>query len=159
MALTHHDARTAASTPESSADRPHALVSIVVPMLDELAHIDACLDGFAGQTYPLDRLEVLVVDGGSTDGSRRRVEERASDQPFIKLVENPRRRASAAFNAGVAAASGDLVGLFSAHGVPDPSFVEQSVSALDTSGADGVGGRYLHEGTTPVANAIGLAMV
>ncbi|HVM08445.1 MAG TPA: glycosyltransferase family 2 protein [Acidimicrobiales bacterium] len=137
--------------------RPTA--SVVVPMLDEADHIDACLDGFAKQTYPLDRLEVLVVDGGSTDGSRERVEERRGSEPWIRVVENPARKASAAFNKGVTAATGDVVFLFSAHGVPDPTYVERSVDVLEETGASGVGGEYRHEGLDPVSQAIGLAMV
>src|SRR5690606_17281753 len=49
-------------------ERP--LVSIAVPMLDELGEIEACLEGFAVQTYGADGLDVMVIDGGSTDGSR-----------------------------------------------------------------------------------------
>ena len=143
----------------SGLGAPLPLVSVVVPMLDELGSIDDCLDAFSAQTYPLERLEVLVVDGGSTDGSRARVEERAEHEPWIRIVENPRRKASAAFNAGVAAARGEVVCLFSAHGVADPEFVRRSVEVLDEAGADGVGGSYLHVGLDPVSRAIGLAMV
>jgi succinoglycan biosynthesis protein ExoA len=135
------------------------LVSVVVPMLDELDHIEACLDGFAKQTHPLEALEVLVVDGGSTDGSRELVEQMALDRPWVKLVQNPDRRASAAFNRGVEAASGEVVCLFSAHGVPDPDYVERSVAVLEETGAAGVGGTYRHVGLDPVSQAVGLAMV
>lgn len=134
-------------------------VSVVVPMLDEIDAIGECLDAFARQSYPLDHLEILVVDGGSSDGSRELVLERAATEPWIRLVENPDRRASAAFNRGTEAATGEVICLFSAHGVPDADYVRASVDALAQTGADGVGGRYLHEGFDPVSNAIGLAMV
>ncbi len=135
------------------------MVTVVVPMLDERDHIDQCLDSFAAQTYPHDLLDVVVVDGGSSDGSRQLVEQRAASEPWIRVVDNPRRKASAAFNVGVDEAKGDVIFLFSAHGVAGPAFVERSVAVLDETGADGVGGRYLHVGTDPVSNAIGLAMV
>ena len=135
------------------------LVSVVIPMLDERDHIDACLDAFAAQTHPTARMELLVVDGGSTDGSRERVQERATDEPWIRLVENPARLASAAFNRGVEAARGEVVCLFSSHGVPSPTYLERSVAALQASGAAGVGGRYLHMGTDRSSRAIGRAMV
>ena len=134
------------------------MASIVVPMLDEAGSIEECLDGFAAQTYPKDRLEVLVVDGGSVDGSRQVVEDRAVTESWIRVIENPARRASAAFNRGVEAAQGDVIFLFSAHGVPDADFVERSVEVLVETGASGVGGRYRHEGVDPASTAVGLAM-
>jgi succinoglycan biosynthesis protein ExoA len=135
------------------------VVSVVIPMLDEMDYIDACLDGFAAQDYPKDLLDVVVVDGGSSDGSREHVETRATREPWVRIVENPRRKAAAAFNVGCGAAKGDVVCLFSAHGVPDPGYVRRSVEVLEETHADGVGGRYLHVGLDPVSNAIGLAMV
>lgn len=135
------------------------VVSIVVPMLNELGHIERCLDGFAVQSYPLDRLDVVVVDGGSVDGCRRLVEARAQTCGWLRVVDNPRRKAAAAFNVGVSEAAGDIVGLFSAHGVPDADYITRSVSVLMETGAVGVGGRYLHVGETPPSSAIGLAMV
>jgi succinoglycan biosynthesis protein ExoA len=141
----------------ASGSRPVA--TLVVPMLDEMGHIDACLDGFAAQTYPHELLDVCVVDGGSTDGSREHVEARAVHEPWVRVVDNPARKAAAAFNVGVDQAKGEVIFLFSAHGVPDPEFVERTVEVLLETGADGVGGRYLHVGTDPVSSATGLAMV
>lgn len=143
----------------SSTDAPSPVVTVVVPMLDERGFIEPCLAGFARQDHPLDLLDVVVVDGGSTDGSRAYVDELARTVGWVRVIDNPKRRASAAFNAGVAAAKGSVVCLFSAHGVPDPSYVRRSVEVLDETGAAGVGGRYLHEGLDPTSNAVGLAMV
>lgn len=135
------------------------VVSVVIPMLNEMESIDACLSAFESQTWPTERLDIVVVDGGSDDGSRDHVEEMSGRFHWLRVVDNPRRKASAAFNVGVAAATGDVVCLFSAHGVPDPSYVASSVNALRETGADGVGGRYLHIGVDAKSNAIGLAMV
>ncbi len=145
------------------AGRPYRdavpVVTVCVPMLDEAGAIDACLDGFAAQTHPLDRLDVVVVDGGSTDGSRQAVEARAATEGWIRVVDNPRRKAAAAFNCGLRVARGEVFCLFSAHGLPDPEYVERSVEVLAESGATGVGGRYLHVGTDRASNAVGRAMV
>ena len=145
------------------ADRPFRdpvpLVSVCVPMRDEQGYVEACLDGFAAQTHPLDRLEVIVVDAGSTDGSRAIVEARAASCPWIRIVDNPRRKAAAAFNRGLEAARGEVFCLFSAHGVPDPEYVARSVAVLAETGVTGVGGQYHHVGTDPTSNAVGRAMV
>jgi GT2 family glycosyltransferase len=138
---------------------PVPLVSVCVPMRDEAGHIEACLDGFAAQTHPVDRLEVIVVDAGSTDGSRQTVEARQAEAPWIRIVDNPRTKAAAAFNRGLDAANGEVFCLFSAHGVPDPDYVARSVAVLAETGVSGVGGQYHHRGTDRTANAIGRAMV
>ena len=135
------------------------IVSIAIPMLNEARYIVACLDSFAGQDYPKDRLDVMVIDGGSDDGSPLVVEAYARDNPWVRLVPNPTGTASAAFNIGIEQARGSMVGLFSSHGVADPSYISASVAALGEAGVAGVGGRYRHEGTTPKSTAIGLAMV
>jgi succinoglycan biosynthesis protein ExoA len=134
-------------------------VSIVIPMLNESGFIEPCLEGFAAQTFGTDGLEVIVVDGGSVDGSRSVVEQFARRHGWCSVVDNPRRKASAAFNVGVRHATGEYIALFSAHGEPDPEYVARSVQALIDTGAAGVGGTYVHEGGDPVSRAVGLAMV
>lgn len=144
------------STPEP-AWRP--VVSIVVPMLDELGYIERCLDGLAAQRYPLDLLDVIVVDGGSCDGSRELVESMAERRPWLRLVDNPDRIAAAAFNRGIEAAKGEVVCLVAAHGEVGPDFVELSVRALaEAPEVGGVGGALEHEGVDARSRAIGAAM-
>jgi len=150
---------------DESRTGPLPVVSVVVPMLNEIDFIGTCLDGFAAQTYPLDRLDVIVVDGGSADGSRPYVDERihqleaSGSAPWLRVIENPDRRAAAAFNRGLEAARGEILCLFSAHGEADPQFIAHSVRALRDSAAVGVGGRLEHAGLDSAGNAVGLAMV
>ncbi len=63
---------------------PRPRVSVVVPARNEEADLPGCLDGLLGQTYP--DLEILVVDGGSTDGTREVARSRA---PRVELLEEP----------------------------------------------------------------------
>jgi len=137
------------------SDKP--TVSAIVPMLNEAEHIGACLAGFVAQTYP-ELIEIMVIDGGSTDGSLEIVEEWALRDPRIRLLNNSRRIAAAAANIGLHQSIGEVLCYLSAHGVPDSRYVEVAVEVLVRTGAAGVGGRYLHEGFDPVGNAIGAAM-
>ena len=150
------------SSHEADADarRPaEPVVTVAIPMLDEAAYIVACLDAFGAQNWPIDKLDLLVIDGGSTDGSRIVVEAYAKDHPWVRLAYNEPGTASAAFNIGMHQAQGQVVCLFSSHGEPDVDYIRRSVEALHRSGAAGVGGSYRHEGLDPTSRAIGLAMV
>ena len=161
MAVTDHvDAPVGPSSAVRREARPtEPIVTVAVPMLNESRYILACLDSFAVQDYPLDLLDVMVIDGGSEDGCRLVVEAYADRHPWVRIVDNPTGTASAAFNVGMREAYGEVVCLFSSHGVADPDYVSRSVAALHRSGAAGVGGSYRHEGLDPVSNAIGAAMV
>jgi succinoglycan biosynthesis protein ExoA len=140
----------------SSSAQPK--VSVVIPMLNESGYIEECVRGFLSQTYPAELIEILVIDGGSTDGSREIVEEMAADELRLSVVDNPRRVAAAAANLGIERARGEVLCFLSAHGVPDPEYVATSVHLLQDTGAVGVGGRYEHVGANPPSRAVGLAM-
>ena len=133
-------------------------VSVIVPMFQERDHIGPCIEGLRAQTYRADKLEFVIVDGGSTDGSRDIVLGASERDPRVRLVDNERRVAAAAANEGIKAAKGDVLCFLSAHGVPSPTYVEESVRVLHETGAAGVGGRYEHVGTDARSSAIGLAM-
>ena len=153
--------RSADPAPDASASqRPQRpVVTVAVPMRNEAGYIDRCLASFAAQTWPYELLDVLVIDAGSTDGSREFVDEFAKDHAWVRVVDNPVGSAAAAFNIGMHQANGDTVCLFSSHGVADPRYCEAGVTALLESGASGVGGQYHHVGEDPRSMAIGLAMV
>lgn len=108
-------------------------VTVVIPTLNEVGVIDACLAQFddAGQA-----VEVLVVDGGSDDGTRDRVA--ASGR--ARLVDAPRCGRSFQMNAGAAAASGSVLVFLHADCVLPGSWLEDVLSALADETA--VGGRF-----------------
>ncbi len=134
------------------------VVTVVIPMYNETGSIEPCLEAFAAQTWPSDLLDVIVVDGRSTDGCRQAVESLAADHPWLRVLDNPARRIPSACNIGLRAAKGDVVCFFSSHGVPSPTYVERTVAVLRETSATGVGGTYDHVGVDPRSIAIGLAM-
>lgn len=79
-------------------------VTIAVPTYNERDTIDRCLRSIVTQDYPHGRLEILVVDGGSTDDTV----ERATRYTGVRVLPNPARDAESAKEIGLRAATGDL---------------------------------------------------
>lgn len=107
-------------------------VSVVVPGLDCAATLESCLAALAAQRWPAERYELIYVDDGSTDGSPD-LAERWADR--VVRVPGP-RSAAAARNAGVAAASGEILVFIDADVVAPPGTVRALVDALATD--DGI---------------------
>jgi succinoglycan biosynthesis protein ExoA len=132
-------------------------VSVVLPIRNEADAIAACLDGIDAQTYPSDLVEVLVVDGMSTDTTRDIVLERSAADPRIRLIDNVERITPTALNAGIRAASHDVIVRMDGHSVPAVDYIEQCVRALEESDAWAVGGTMDRTGRTPAERAIARA--
>lgn len=140
------------------ASRP--FVTIVVPCRNEARYIAHCLESILANDYPQDRLEVLVVDGRSDDRTREIVASYAARHGTIRLVDNPKRITPAALNAGIGAARGDIIMRMDAHVLYPVTYIGTLVTALEETGADGVGGPIatLPADDTPTARAIALAL-
>lgn len=116
------------------------LVSIIVPVRNEAAHIRQTLHGLARQDFLTSEFEILVIDGLSDDGTPTIVREMQSSIPNLRLFHNPKRWASAARNVGVRHARGDYLVIVDGHcQVRDPRFLTHLVEAFQTSGADTLG--------------------
>jgi succinoglycan biosynthesis protein ExoA len=132
--------------------------SVVVATYDEEQFIGNCLDSLLCQDYPLDRIEILVMDGGSSDRTRDIVHRYTADYANIRLLENRRRHQTAAYNLGLRESTGQYVLILGAHSVVAPDYVRKCVSLLETTGAANVGGVQRAIGTSYVSSAIALAM-
>lgn len=113
-----------------------ATVTIVLPTLDERAFLRDCLDSLLAQDFA-EIVEVLVVDGGSRDGTREVV---AAEPGPVRLIDNPRVTAAAAMNIGIAEAKGDIIVRADAHTLYAPDYVSRCVAVLTETGAANVGG-------------------
>lgn len=115
-------------------------VSIIIPCRNEESFIGTCLDSIVTQSYPKDRMEVLVVDGMSEDKTRPIVERYAGSHPMIKLVNNPQKITPVAFNTGIKNAIGEIILIMSAHAVYDKEYISKCAAYLQNYEADNVGG-------------------
>lgn len=91
------------------------MISLVCPIYNEEKYIDVFLKSITKQDYPKKDMEVLLVDGMSTDNTRNIINKYIKKYPFIHLLDNPQRTSSYAMNTGIKAAQGELIIRMDAH--------------------------------------------
>lgn len=120
---------------------PLPFVTLTIPCFNEERHIAACIDDVFAQDYPVDRLEVLVGDGMSTDRTREILADLARrGGGRLRVIDNPKRLQAAAMNAMIAEARGDVIIRMDVHARYAKDFVRQCVAVLEETGAENVGG-------------------
>jgi succinoglycan biosynthesis protein ExoA len=132
-------------------------VSVVIPALDEARHIADSLASVVAQTYPHDRMEVIVADGGSTDATRDIVADWGTRHPFIRLIDNPAPIQAAGLNRAIEASKGDVIARLDAHAAWAPNHLALCVELLEETGADNVGGTMQVVSESALGGAIGCA--
>ena len=136
-------------------------VTVVVPCFNEENTIGGLLAALSRQTFPLDKIEVLVVDGLSQDGTLARIEafQQEVTDLHVRVVENPKRIIPAALNLGIRHARGEYIIRLDAHSVPHPEYVARSVAGLEQHLGDNVGGvwKIVPSADTWIARAIAAA--
>jgi len=71
---------------KSAAPHPTPHVTIIIPARNEELNIERCVSSFLKQSYPRDRLEIIVVDDNSTDSTAAVVRKVMDDHPELKLI-------------------------------------------------------------------------
>jgi glycosyltransferase involved in cell wall biosynthesis/GT2 family glycosyltransferase len=132
-------------------------VSVLVPVRNESAHIDACLDAIAAQEYPVDRMELLVADGRSTDDTRDRIRHHIGGVIPVRLIDNPSGIVPSGMNAALDQARGKIVVRVDGHTCIATDYVREAVDVLTRTGAAGVGGPMHAVGSTPLGRAVAAA--
>jgi succinoglycan biosynthesis protein ExoA len=128
------------------------LVTVIIPARDEERFIARTLDAIAKQDYQ--NLQIVVIDGGSTDNTLVVVGEHMAADERIELVHNPRHTIPMSLNIGLAQARGQWLVRMDAHSTVDPSYVRLAVDRLREGSWGGVGGRKDGIGETAAGHAI-----
>ncbi len=137
---------------------PNPRVTVAIPVLNEERHIDACLESLAAGDYPVESLEVLVIDGGSTDATIAHAERWKDRLPGLRVLHNPAKIQSAALNIAIKEATTEYFVRLDAHSTYRPDHVTVSVSNLVAGKAENVGGVQRPVGSTTIQKAIALSL-
>lgn len=109
------------------------LITVIVPSYNCAGYIGECIESVLGQLP--DACELIVVDDGSTDGTRDVLASYESATSNVKVLYREHKGASAARNAGLEAASGDYVAFLDCDDTMKPGFLAESRHLLE-EGAD-----------------------
>jgi len=101
-------------------------ISVVVPTLNSAETIRKCLDSIIKQNYPKTRIEILLVDGGSHDGTL----DIAGEYP-IKIIAEPRKGRGSAYDRGFREAKNDYVAYLDSDAVASVNWLNSAVHILE----------------------------
>jgi succinoglycan biosynthesis protein ExoA len=140
--------------------RTTPFVSLILPIRNEANFIERGLRAVAEQNYPVDRMEVLVADGRSTDDTIAIVLQFAKSHPELKvrLLDNPGKIVPTGMNVALRQARGEIIVRVDGHCIVATDYVRNCVEHLQRDGVDGVGGPMETIGETPMAKAIAIGM-
>ncbi|MBN2469327.1 MAG: glycosyltransferase family 2 protein, partial [Anaerolineae bacterium] len=137
-----------------SMTRP--FVSVIIPIRNEESFIARSLGAVLAQDYPADRMEILVADGMSDDGTLAIIAALPGAER-VRVIPNPGRIQAAGLNAAIQQARGKIIVRVDGHTIIAPDYVRACVDALQATGAQNVGGAMDPVGLTPMGRAIAAA--
>lgn len=131
-------------------------VSIIIPTLNERTHIEQLISSI-DQQDDIEK-EILIVDGGSDDGTPEKVLKLGAIHSHLRLVHNPDRYVSQGFNRAFQQSQGSYISLVGAHAQYPPHYFSKCVEAIESGECNAAGGFLLQRGKTTMGKAIGQAM-
>jgi glycosyltransferase involved in cell wall biosynthesis len=139
------------------AERYH--VSAIIPCRNEERHIEDVIKILLQADLTDIDLEILVVDGMSTDGTRAILEKLQSTHHNLKLIDNPELITPVAFNLGIHHSNGDYIFIIGARHLISSNYIVRCLESLsEDSTIAGVGGRVINLSTNSKSTGIALAM-
>lgn len=122
------------------------VVSVIVPCRNERRYIEAfCASVMRQKLAPGWRLELIVADGESDDGTRQMLISISSFDERMRMIDNPQRIVSTGLNAALEVAAGEVIVRMDVHTEYADDYVAQCIAALAETGADNVGGPWRAE--------------
>lgn len=119
------------------------LITVIIPVFNVKPYLIDALESVINQTYK--RLEIIIIDDGSTDGSGEICDEYAQKDDRIRVVHQNNKGLSAARNVGLDLLSGDIIAFFDSDDIYHTDFIEKMVEAMLENNTDIVLCKYTRQ--------------
>ena len=111
-------------------------IAVIMPVLNEEKYVGATLDQIYMQDYPMDRVQVVVADSGSTDSTKDIVGTFKGRFGSLKLLDNPRGLSSSGRNVGARNSNAKYILVLDGHTyLPTKTLLKDMVALFESTGA------------------------
>jgi len=133
-------------------------VSLIIPTLNEEKYLEQTILSLLSNDYPLNKFEILIIDGLSKDNTLVIAQRLAKKFSNIRLMSNSKIYQSAALNIGIKESKGDFIIRADAHAIYDKNYIRSTMDLLQKNEYSNVGPVQVSIGSTLVEKAIAKAM-
>ena len=108
-------------------------VTIIIPIFNEIKYLEICLESIIQGSKKFNDFEILLIDGGSTDGTIELISKLTNKYDNISYLNNPNKYAPSAMNIGIQNSSCDYIVRLDAHAVYPSLYIEKLIRILKES--------------------------
>ena len=136
---------------------PHPSISVILPILNEEAHLKGAIDSILSQDYQ-GKTEVILAVGPSQDRTLEIAQQISQQDSRVVIVDNPTGRTAAGLNLALKKSESPVIVRVDGHAQIPSNYLSLVVEILNKTGAVNVGGVMAAVGTTAFENAVAGAM-
>ena len=129
-------------------------ISVILPVRNEERYIENCVASIFDQDYPVDKMEVLFVDGCSEDRTVELLRTMQRQHPQIRVLHNPNRTVPYAMNIGIRESKAPVIVRLDAHAEYPADYIRLSVETLLERDCENAGGIFDTRGRGFMGEAI-----
>jgi glycosyltransferase involved in cell wall biosynthesis len=131
-------------------------LSIIVPTYNEINHIENLINSI--NNLDIDEKEIFIVDGGSNDGTVKKLIELKEKYHNLYIVDNPDKYVSHGFNKAYSLTKGEYISLVGAHAFYPKNYFTKCIAEIELNSCDTAGGILKQTGIGLTGKAIAFAM-
>ncbi len=109
----------------------HPFISILVPAYNEQSTIVKTLESIYNINYPKDKIEVLVINDGSTDQTKEKITQYIQDKPYFHLISHSNRGKAASLNIALTHATGEFFACLDADSFVEPLTLKKMLTIYE----------------------------